>query len=392
MLFQRKPRIKIGSLDLFWMPELGDALEPVADCELLSTWSPKKKRKLPLLAKNARALHYALATYKRFPILQHRNLVYLHLCEAFDLWLTKHVDKNIDALYFLSGCGLKAMRKAQGLTLPVVIESGSTHTDFQHEIVWKEYCRNGKKAPLFPEGYRDRVRKEFEEADFIQIPSEFVRRTYLDAGIPETKLLKAAYGADTSAFNARKTSDVLDAFRVICPSGVNLRKGARVLVEAWKKLAWSPKEAELHWIGSPNHPDVDHLFSSAPPGIIWHGWMSQTKLSALYRSCDTLVLPSFEEGLARVLIEASACGLAPIATPNTGVEDFFTQGNPEGWLIPCNDVDALCAALSEARADRNHTFELGQRASTRAREAFSWQNYGEQVRNNFRKIEVHCTN
>jgi glycosyltransferase involved in cell wall biosynthesis len=114
--------------------------------------------------------------------------------------------------------------------------------------------------------------------------------------------------------------------------------------------------------------------------------MSHDQLSALYRSCDVLVLPSFEEGLARVLVEAAASGLPLIATANTGVEDFFTPGQPEGWLIEAGSVDGLCAALEEAKHDRQTTFDLGQRAARRARQGFSWADYGRQVRENFGRV------
>ncbi len=381
-----KPSVQVGSLDLFWMPELVRALEFFAECELLSTWSFKRRRSPASHAKNAWLLHYTLALYKRFPILQCHNSSYLALCKVFDHWLAENLRENFDVLYFLSGCGLSAMHKAHKWGMKVVIESGSTHTDFQHRIVWEEYRRNGLKAPLFPEEYRRRVRQEFLMGDFIQIPSEFVRSTYLAEGISEEKLLKAPYGVDVGNFVAKRKHDVSETFRVICPSGVNLRKGARVLVEAWRKLGWKPAEAELHWIGWPNHPEVRHLFKPPLPGVIWHGWMPHEKLAALLRSNDALVLPSFEEGLARVLIEAAASGLALIATPNTGVEDFFTPGAPEGWLIPCNDVDALCAALEEARADRQRTFLLGQRAAERSRHGYSWEDYGRRVTENFVKV------
>jgi glycosyltransferase involved in cell wall biosynthesis len=86
------------------------------------------------------------------------------------------------------------------------------------------------------------------------------------------------------------------------------------------------------------------------------------------------------------LIEAAASGLALIATPNTGVKDFFTPAAHEGWLLPCGDVDALCAVLSEARKNRDKTFDLGQRAAKRSRSGFSWQDYGEQVRSNFELV------
>jgi len=382
-----KQLIQIGSLDTFHMPALQAGLAVEFGTELYSTWDLRKPGPNPSLSrKNAWFLHYLLTIYKRFPAVQRHNHTYLPLCEAFDIWFTSLLRSDMDALYFLSGFGTKAMSKAHKWGKPVVVDSGSTHTDFQHRIVWEEYQRNGLRHPLFPEAYRARIRQEFIEGDFIQVPSEFVKRTYLAEGIPEEKILKAPYGADISGFSARSASDVSPVFRAICPSGVNLRKGARVLVEAWRRLGWSKAEAELQWVGWPGHPEVRHLFVEPVEGIVWQGWMSHVELAALYRSCDVLVLPSFEEGLARVLIEAAASGVPPIATANTGVEDFFTPDDPEGWLIPCNDVDALCGALIAARSNRQKTFEVGQRAATRARHGFSWDDYGIRVRANLQKV------
>lgn len=369
------------------MPALQAALSDTFETEFYSTWSPRRAAPNPgLKSVNAWPLHYLLWVYKRFPAVQCNNRTYLPLCELFDAWFTSKLDSDLDAVCFLSGFGTKALRQAHSWNKPVVVDSGSTHTDFQHRIVWEEYQRNGLQNPLFPEAYRDRIRSEFAEADFIQIPSEFVRLTYLEAGVSEEKLLKATYGADVAKFQARKESDLAPVFRVICPSGVNLRKGARVLAEAWRKLGWKASEAELHWIGWPEHPEVRHLFREPLPGVVWHGWMSHDTLSKLYRSCDALVLPSLEEGLARVLIEGAASGLALIATPNTGVEDFFTPGNPEGWLIPCNRVEALCSTLEEAKSNRQRTFEIGQSAALKARNGFSWEDYGRQVRANFKRV------
>src|SRR5205823_2092457 len=155
----------------------------------------------------------------------------------------------------------------------------------------------------------------------------------------------------------------------------------RVLMEAWRKLGWH--DAELIWIGD-IHAEVKHLFGTIPPGLHLTSHRPHAALADLYRSCDVFVLPSFEEGLARVMIEAAASGLPLIVTPNTGAENFFTPGNPEGWLIPVNDVDALCEALIQARADREKTFQLGQRAAARARTGFSWEDYGKRVLANYK--------
>lgn len=380
-----RPLIQLASLGVFHLGQLQLGLSESYATAFQTTWSFKRQCPNPRLpSTNIWPLHYFLRLYQAFPILQLKNYTYYSLCCAFDQVLSCKLIKEAAALCYLSGCGLWAGRKFRKKNgRPVVVESGSTHTDWQNRVVSAEFLRNGIATPLFPEIYRRRVRDEFREADWIQIPTRFVAKTYLEAGIDERKLLVAAYGTDTKRFHCRKKADQAEKFRIICPSGVNLRKGARILVEAWRKLGW--KDAELHWVGQPSR-ETRHLFDPVLPGLIWHPHMDQEQLAALYRSCDVMVLPSFEEGFARVLIESAASGLALVATPNSGVEEFFSPNQPEGWLIPAGSVDALCAALEAARLNRERTFSLGQRAALRAQEGFSQEAYGKRVRANFLKI------
>jgi glycosyltransferase involved in cell wall biosynthesis len=75
-----------------------------------------------------------------------------------------------------------------------------------------------------------------------------------------------------------------------------------------------------------------------------------------------------------------------VATPNTGVEEFFTPGNPEGWLIRSGDRNVICEALIQAKQNPDKTFQKGVQAAARARSGFSWEDYGARVRKNFKKV------
>lgn len=380
-----KSHVLLASLDTFWMPQLQRALSPTARVTLISTWSLKRPGPNPDLdRKNIWPMHYLLQLYKMFPALQFCNNTYSALVAAFDAILCQILDPAVaDAYIPLSGVALWSGRKFRKAGKPVILECGSTHTDHQHEVVFAEFKRNGIRQPLFPESYRNRVRQEFVESEAIVLPSRFVAKTFIERGIPESKIYLNPYGTDTSRFRPREADDLDRPFRAICPSGVNLRKGARLLAEAWRKLGW--RDAELHWISKPT-PETNHLFNPMPPGITWHGWMPHEDLAKLYASCDVLVLPSFEEGFARVMVEAAASGLALIATPEAGVEDFFTESDPEGWLIPSNSVDALCDALIEAKSNRARTRALGLRAAAKAQNGFSVEDYGKRARENVRKV------
>jgi len=377
--------IEIVSLGPFHLSQLQRGLSSEYETRFTTTWSLKKNRpNRDLKTRNIWPMHYALQAYAMFPALQCRNHTYSALVALFDAWLCATLNPAVaDAYIPLSGVALWSARKFRKAGKPVILECGSTHTDHQHDVVFSEFRRNGINHPLFPESYRNRVRQEFKEADFLFLPTRFVAKTFTDRGMPEEKIRLNPYGTDITTFRPRGTDDFDRPFRAICPSGVNLRKGARVLVEAWQKLGW--RDAELHWIGAPSQ-ETRHLFNPAPDGIVWHGWMPHEALARLYASCDVLVLPSFEEGFARVMVEAAASGLALIATPEAGVEDFFTADSPEGWLIPSNSVDALCFALEQAKENRAHTRELGLRAAKRAQNGFSIEDYGFRARANMRDI------
>jgi glycosyltransferase involved in cell wall biosynthesis len=86
------------------------------------------------------------------------------------------------------------------------------------------------------------------------------------------------------------------------------------------------------------------------------------------------------------MVESAASGLALIATAETGVEDFFTESDPEGWLIPSNSVDALCDALIEAKSHRARTRALGLRAASKVANGFSVEDYGRRARVNVAKV------
>jgi glycosyltransferase involved in cell wall biosynthesis len=379
------PKITLASLDLFHVLNQAQYLQQVGALRgyYSTRLRPKVEKIQPELAHGFYPGHFILRLWQMYLQSSTGNHGYLQVCRLFDLWLRSVIEWDTDLLAILSGVGLKTFRAAQRRGIVTVVECGSTHTDFQHAILRDELRRNGISKPLFPQAYRDRVRDEFELADYIQLPSDFVIRTFVENGIDRKKLLLAPYGANLEVFQTKTEPAESRPFRVICPSGINLRKGARVLSEAWRKLNWP--DAELVWIGSVTK-ETEHLFKPPLPGLRLESGRPHPQLAELYRSCDAFVLPSFEEGLARVLLEAASCGLPLIATPNTGVENFFTPGAPEGWLIPVNDVDALCEALTAAKSDRGKTFRLGQRAAQRSSTGFSWDDYGKRVLANYKAI------
>jgi colanic acid/amylovoran biosynthesis glycosyltransferase len=74
-----------------------------------------------------------------------------------------------------------------------------------------------------------------------------------------------------------------------------------------------------------------------------------------------LVLPSFPEGLGRVVLEAFARGRTVVGTDGGGIPDIVSDG-VDGILIPRDDTEALAAALGCVFEDAELVERLGRAA------------------------------
>lgn len=93
-------------------------------------------------------------------------------------------------------------------------------------------------------------------------------------------------------------------------------------------------------------------------------------IPALFSRADIVVLPSYREGLPKVLAEAAAASCAVVTTEVPGCRDAII---PEvtGLLVPAGDSDALAAAIERLVLDRTFCAQLGNAGRVLARQRFS---------------------
>jgi glycosyltransferase involved in cell wall biosynthesis len=94
-----------------------------------------------------------------------------------------------------------------------------------------------------------------------------------------------------------------------------------------------------------------------------------TEVAPYLAAADIVAVPSRNEGMGRVIVEAMALGRPVVATAVGGIPDVVTDGEC-GRLVEPEDVDALAAALIELGRDPALRRKLGGAAAQRA-EAFS---------------------
>jgi glycosyltransferase involved in cell wall biosynthesis len=297
------------------------------------------------------------------------GLLYYIESVLFDLWTAACLPR-CTLFHGWNGMCLHTLRRARRLGATTVVERASSHPHTQLRLLREEYERWNVPLRLPTWNYRRSVR-ELEEADYVTIPSSFVRDSMLEANTSPEKLVEIPYGVDLSRFQPVHDNST-HPFRAVFAGQVSLRKGVPYLMEAWRQLGW--KDSEL-WVIGAITSDVSHMTPMwrTLPGVrfIPHSRCLETWLN----QCDVFVFPTIEEGSALVTYEALACGLPVITTPHAG---SVVRDELEGFLVPIRDVDALCDRMQRLRDDETLRSAMSRAALERAR-AFTWTTYQERL-------------
>ena len=259
---------------------------------------------------------------------------------------------------------------------------GSTHILAQRQILEEEYARWSTERP---QGFFSwRIERELEEygmADAIAVPSQFVLRSFLERGVPPEKLHMCPYGVDLSRYSRHPRQD--QVFRVLFVGSISIRKGIGYLLEAIRPLAHR-RRAELWLVGAVS-PDAAPLLERNADLFVHRGFVSPDRLAETYSQGSVLVMPSVEEGLARVQAQAMACGVPVIATPNTGSEDLFNDGK-EGFIVPARDARAIRDRLEWFLDHPAEGERMGRAAQERVKSIGGWEAYGSAVERMYQRV------
>jgi glycosyltransferase involved in cell wall biosynthesis len=308
---------------------------------------------------------------------------WLHYLDSliFDIWASRLL-VPADLFHVWGNFGLRSLQRANALGMITVIERASSHPLYQARLLQEEYAHWGLKFQIPPASLH-RALAELQLADYVLIPSDFVRYSFFQENFPENRLLQAPFGADITRFQpAERPSSRL--FRVLFVGQIGIRKGIPYLLEAWQQLGW--RDAELILVGRVDARCKVLLNRwQGLPGVKMIGYVPDPV--SLYQQADVFAFPTVEEGSALVVYEALACGLPVITTPNAG---SVIRDEIEGFLLPVRDVDGIAERLERLRADAQLRYDMGNAARRRAEE-FTWQAYGDNLARLYRQLVLDST-
>jgi len=104
--------------------------------------------------------------------------------------------------------------------------------------------------------------------------------------------------------------------------------------------------------------------------VRWHGQLRQPELAALYRRASAVVVPSTDEGLGMVAIEALLCETPVVAFDSGGLRDII-QHDKTGVLVKPGDGSALARAVDSLMENDSRAADLGKAGRLYALAAFA---------------------
>lgn len=307
-----------------------------------------------------------------------------------EIWDRRFFDKKVsqslelcDIFTAISSCGVTSGSTAKRLGAKYVCDRGSSHILAQDRLLRDEHLRWGIDYQGIDKRIIDRELEEYRNSDLITVPSEFSRKTFVQEGISQEKIITIPYGVNLDDFFPTSEPEP-DQFNVVFVGGATLRKGLPYLFDAFKQA--SIKNKRLHLIG---HLDPSLFKSLSNRNLIpdetkiW-GHIGHHELRNHLSKADVLVLPSIEDGFGLVMAQAMACGCPVIATEHTGAAELIDHGL-NGFIIKPGDAKQLKRALESLAFDAPKQ-DFRSAAVRKVSNLGGWNDYGDRIASAYQRL------
>lgn len=278
--------------------------------------------------------------------------------ECFDRRVAAALAEPTERFMGFAGQALHSFRRARETGVQTLeLVSVNSHVDNVWRLHRRAAADTGIHDTWLNGTQRRKILAEYEMADRIFVHSEYTRTSFLDAGIPNSKLERTILTVDPR-FRPAPSRRSNDRFRVVYVGRLDATKGIPLLLDAFHQL---PGPAELTlvggWATTRMRRYMEHWQAKEPRLRIAPG----DPLPVLQRA-NVFVHPSYEDGFGYAPQEALACNVPVIVTEDTGMKESVVDGH-NGFIIPTGDGDALL--------DRLHQLYEGGACSISSRRASS---------------------
>ncbi len=118
-------------------------------------------------------------------------------------------------------------------------------------------------------------------------------------------------------------------------------------------------------------------------------WGHRGDMGDVISEADVMVLPSYREGMPKVLLEAAASGCAVITTDVPGCRDAIAP-DETGFLVPAKDAEALVQAIRRFLEDPSLRVSMGKAGRKLAEEKFGIDKVVENHMQIYEELQSSC--
>ena len=266
------------------------------------------------------------------------------LLPEFDRWALRQLqpgDHVISSYGYVNEC-FKSVRTHGGKTF---LDAGNSHPENFWEVISQEHRRWNCPTPPVARHWHERSLAMMEQVDYVLSPSSYVTNSFLKRGFKPGQILKNVYPVNLELFKPRTVPRPPGQPLTLVNTGsLSLRKGAPYLLEAFRLVRQKIPDARLLLTRIIQDDMQPVLGRHRDLPIEWSPQLPHAQLAGRLRSADIYIFPSLEDGFARTVTEALACGLPVITTPNTGASDLI-QSSINGEVVPIRDPQAMADAV-----------------------------------------------
>ncbi len=285
-----------------------------------------------------------------------------------------------------------------GVAAPVLASFGDYDLIYSRNIlpVLLTLARGGRALfetyRLLPKEYPYTVpllRKVAAHPNFLGITthSDLSRQAFIDAGVPEEKVVALHNGYDPKEFEPELTKEEARRmlglpereFTVVYTGHMTAIKGIEIVVD----IAEKAQDLSFVLVGGPTEADVNRVMAYADSkglrNVHVMGWVTPNKVPPYLYAADVLIIPPTGKPLRehhRTVLPIKVFNYLaagrPILAPDLPDTAELLHHGVNSMRVPADDVDAAAEALHRLADDPLFAGSLAERAREDAR-GYTWE-------------------
>ncbi|MBN1453571.1 MAG: glycosyltransferase family 4 protein, partial [Anaerolineales bacterium] len=161
-------------------------------------------------------------------------------------------------------------------------------------------------------------------------------------------------------------------------------KGAHRVLQVAKNLLASGADFELHLLGDgPQRAELETWveYNGLSDSTTFYGWLPRQELGTFYAEAHFIIAPSITEGWPKVLSEAMAYGVVPLAGAVSSIPQILGEAGA-GMALPPEDIDAYVQAIL-SYIENPETWRAASQAGVETALIFTYDHYLDNLRQIF---------